>query len=42
LTGSLGKVLVALGMTFPVESCCSLALVLRCWRQIAQAMEVLL
>jgi hypothetical protein len=35
----LGKVLIALGMTFPSSSNCSCPLLIACWRQIAREME---
>jgi len=38
----LGPMLVALGMTFPTWSICSSSLLVACWRQIAQEMEMAL
>jgi len=37
-----GQVLVALGMTFPPSSICTLSLLVACWRQIAREIEVVL
>ena len=34
-----GQVLVALGMTFPTSSICTLSLLVACWRQIARVIE---
>jgi len=36
---ALGDVLVALGMTFPSSSVCSLSFLVACWQQVARTME---